>query len=1174
MAASREISRQRSASSTKWNLSPYGCLKVDLCDNLDDSDVEKLATVFNLPRGTLDEIKRKPTPSLALLLELEKRCKISKENVDNLIEGLDFISCVYAAKIAEKFKLRYLSGGIATGVQTDHSASHEANPGRSTISLSPQRTKPPPDQSDPTVGITFGIDAFPEKLDKQQPRQPIVCCEQESELPLVVLTVWMDATMAASNVQQRCSQQLEFLKQKIWQSSKYQDHLSELVILIMKLYNGELVEISDDQFQLHLRISSLDDLHELQMDVWNGELARVLQGIFFDVMFVEEESTSLQLKISLDEQSVAALESYIKDTWITNIQGSLFFCDYCMVFFQEEWQHTYHIQTATHKENIAVKDGDRHWEYREPLSSITNGKFKYCPDYLSTGRCETDCQCPYAHSKGELREWQERHAGRLKAIKNIEKQQLRSLEKATEVTVMSKWKHLIEKYDEEKAKKGGCVEKVGKVSYLESVEDKIAQGSSNVLIYIGEYEDEFVAVKEVPKQTLQKEKELHEKMKDIPMCNVLKISCIEENRRHYYVVTPLCVHNLTDLIAKSDSSLLSKPQQIKLCLDILNGLKSLHDLDIVHRDLKPSNVLINEQGEAFLADFGISRNLQGQTTLLTEAFGTPCWLASECFKADGKPAIYKKASDIQVAAFLMYHILTNGHHPFEGDVKGDFFKLQFNIKNGNFKLDHLKDFPEECKSLLTQMLSKDPYKRPKIEDCLQQMKVIKESCITQRPNLTFLSNEDIEMSLPDVEVICEDLFVDLTERKPKAHTWTFQVKSETKQLQGVSLRHSRQGLFYFPVRSTEGDQSYPKEHLVEELTGLSNVSVCFEVDFHVKGDRQCGLFDQLLILDFGEMPFLCQQLLVWIDPNSRNDLYQKDDSWESCHIVKYDTTVSADDFSSRLSEKYPLKEIPISAEQMDCPTQETFSDYFKRMTWEEEKACKKEMERFNGRHKMLTQKKFDHGVHGVLNLDKHLWGKITMTTAFDDSEASELVRKCVRMVWLKFDNDSNIIYEAEIAARHNLDLREFDNFYIKLSEKCVDDQSLQDGWENKVLLQFKIDRMPFCKQLYAIDNFKETQLLFPPADMFPRFPTVSQDAKQIPRDDGICLNHRQEEAKNFICKAKNIVPFRQGPSLLIGPFGTGKTLTLAQTITEIIESDDESKFLVCTHSDRYSTSRC
>lgn len=58
--------------------------------------------------------------------------------------------------------------------------------------------------------------------------------------------------------------------------------------------------------------------------------------------------------------------------------------------------------------------------------------------------------------------------------------------------------------------------------------------------------------------------------------------------------------------------------------------------------------ITDEQGEAFLADFGISRNLQGQTTLLTEAFGTPCWFASECFKADGKPAIYKKASDIQV----------------------------------------------------------------------------------------------------------------------------------------------------------------------------------------------------------------------------------------------------------------------------------------------------------------------------------------------------------------------------------------------------------------------------------------------------------------------------------------------------------------------------------------------
>lgn len=67
-----------------------------------------------------------------------------------------------------------------------------------------------------------------------------------------------------------------------------------------------------------------------------------------------------------------------------------------------------------------------------------------------------------------------------------------------------------------------------------------------------------------------------------------------------------------------------------------------------------------------------------------------------------------------------------------------------------------------------------------------------------------------------------------------------------------------------------------------------------------------------------------------------------------------------------------------------------------------------------------------------------------------------------------------------------------------------------------------------------------------------------------------CLNHRQEEAKKFILGAKDSVPFRQGPSLIIGPFGTGKTLTLAKIVEDLLQQDESSKLLICTHSDRYS----
>ncbi|XP_071852912.1 uncharacterized protein [Apostichopus japonicus] len=528
----------------------------------------------------------------------------------------------------------------------------------------------------------------------------------------------------------------------------------------------------------------------------------------------------------------------------TDTQVIPFLCAYCKIIFKESWQHQYHTETEKHKGNINIKKDDEKWAYGEPPLGITDGKFELCPK--QSGECPG---CSHAHSQKELDEWNKRHEYRLEAVYNY--QQLHSEDMADQT---SKLKTLVEKYDEEKQKNDGDIIYVDKISYLSDKDQTIAEGGEG-FIFVGKYEDEYVAVKRIEK--IQRQKELYTMMQDKYMNNVVKMICIGKDTFFYYVVTPLCECDLEYFIEAGSS--LSQLQQIKLCLDILSGLMSLHSLDIVHRDLKPRNVLINKKGDALLTDFGISRKWTGTSKNVTAAMGSQGWLASECFSAasEQKDIPLLKASDIQVAGYLVYYILSNGFHPFDATGSLNAFQLQQNITAGKFQLLHLDKFPKECKSLLTSMLDKDVKKRPRIEDCLHKMKEVKTLLIQQL-------SEEIQLSLPGVEVLCGESSIDMTKDRNSKQTWSFRVKSGNRTLHEIYFCHNdSRELFFFP---SPENQPRPKKLFAKDLKTDSEGYRCFEVYFQAKGDT--GLFDEQVIFEFGEKPFLCQQLLVWINRKS------------------------------------------------------------------------------------------------------------------------------------------------------------------------------------------------------------------------------------------------------------------------------------------------------------------
>ena len=142
-------------------------------------------------------------------------------------------------------------------------------------------------------------------------------------------------------------------------------------------------------------------------------------------------------------------------------------------------------------------------------------------------------------------------------------------------------------------------------------------------------------------------------------------------------------------------------------IQLLEGLKYLHDNKIIHRDLKCANLFLMKNGLLKIGDLNVSK-LNKQKYAQTQT-GTPYYCAPEIW--EDKPYDYK--CDIWSVGCILYELCTH-HPPFRGTSLRD---LYLNVMKGRYE-PISNAYSSDLRNFIGKMLVLDPRKRPAVNDLL------------------------------------------------------------------------------------------------------------------------------------------------------------------------------------------------------------------------------------------------------------------------------------------------------------------------------------------------------------------------------------------------------------------------------------------------------------------------
>lgn len=189
----------------------------------------------------------------------------------------------------------------------------------------------------------------------------------------------------------------------------------------------------------------------------------------------------------------------------------------------------------------------------------------------------------------------------------------------------------------------------------------------------------------------------------------------EENNEQYIVLEYIRGYSLDRLIKERKA--IPFGIAVYILREVCRGLSYIHINNILHRDLKPDNIMISDDGDIKITDFGLAYRKENMNITNPGTYvGTPSYFPPE--QLMGRPLT--PAADIFSLAVLFVEMLT-GKNPFEGDKEFD--TINNILYHTKVKLKfHGARPPSQIIKLIYAMMEKDPQNR--ISSCDDIIKIL------------------------------------------------------------------------------------------------------------------------------------------------------------------------------------------------------------------------------------------------------------------------------------------------------------------------------------------------------------------------------------------------------------------------------------------------------------------